>query len=336
MSRKHGAKAPVESAERPSSSNLRERAAALNRAHEQLHEAFRQRDRSKTGWASWEQAASEFHAALRRMYPPEFWAAVDRLKRRDVSEVDEAIRFLELDPWCDRSGYVKADLARYLARVPLTAAQARRLRGVVMLMVDLPRHRREFRAYCRLAKAIDTPELRELLLERRTKAERHVARHEAWMLEALGDPEALRLSRASPGRLSQLPDLESAVRRVVHEARGQERRVLDTLDEARQLPDAVVVLEGSYGGQIYVVCPAAVVQCGEDELQALLTELDRLERNDPDGARVFYTQLPMGASVVGGVGSGIVYDSIWVHARLHARGHRPFVERALLTRLVTD
>lgn len=49
---------------------------------------------------------------------------------------------------------------------------------------------------------------------------------------------------------------------------------LPSLADARDVPDGVVILEGDYGGQIYVVAPAARVACSEGALQLLLRDLD--------------------------------------------------------------
>jgi len=113
-----------------------------------------------------------------------------------------------------------------------------------------------------------------------------------------------------------LPDHESGVRRLVADAAGRAYRAFRTLAEARADPDGIVVFEGDYGGQIYLVCPAAAVRCSEDDLGLLLRDLDSLEWDDAGGARVFFESLPRGSIVPGGMGGGRVEEGLWVHPRV--------------------
>jgi hypothetical protein len=52
---------------------------------------------------------------------------------------------------------------------------------------------------------------------------------------------------------------ESAVRRMIADAAGQQYQALGSLAESRTFADAIVVLEGDWGGQIYVVAPIKLV-----------------------------------------------------------------------------
>jgi hypothetical protein len=113
-----------------------------------------------------------------------------------------------------------------------------------------------------------------------------------------------------------LPDHESAVRRMMADAHGGSYRAVKSLADARATPDGVVVLEGDYGGQIYVVVRASQVACSEEVLHRLLAEIDATEWEDPDGARVYYEVQPMGSGIPGGMGGACVTDAIWVHPRL--------------------
>jgi hypothetical protein len=65
---------------------------------------------------------------------------LDRLSRGDGPSVDEALSFLEEDPYFFRSGYARERLARRLASVELTEAQRTRARTVVLTTVDGQRH----------------------------------------------------------------------------------------------------------------------------------------------------------------------------------------------------
>ena len=63
---------------------------------------------------------------------------------------------------------------------------------------------------------------------------------------------------------------------------------IDTLDEARQVPDAYAILEGDYGGQTYVTAPARLIQCDEQALRYLLQDLDDLAWHDAEGQQLTY------------------------------------------------
>jgi hypothetical protein len=141
-------------------------------------------DRNHPSFVEWERAVDDFWAATRAAYPPEFWDMYQRLKLGDVDAADYAIDFLEADPICYRSGYLKADLLRFLGRIPLTEEQLRRLQDVV-LIVTARAHSREFRRYCLIARKVDTPSLRDrlgILLECNDEPTR---RRASWVLNAL-------------------------------------------------------------------------------------------------------------------------------------------------------
>lgn len=125
-------------------------------------------------------------------------------------------------------------------------------------------------------------------------------------------------SRRSEAKAELLPAHESGVRRMVADAQGQPYSALRSLGEAQAAPDGVVVLEGDYGGQIYLTCPARLVKCDLDTLEQLLADLDGMAWRDSDGARVFFEHQPIGAGVTGGMGGGRVTDGVWLHPNLLA------------------
>ncbi len=107
--------------------------------------------------------------------------------------METAIEFLEADPWFFRSGYIKAKLARFLKRVPLSKQQIDRLEKVLLKIVD-ERNTQEFRDYCRLARIIATPALREALKERLSDENIHRRLRAKWMLSCI---EQCSMSRKS-------------------------------------------------------------------------------------------------------------------------------------------
>ena len=109
---------------------------------------------------------------------------------------------------------------------------------------------------------------------------------------------------------------ESDVRSLMASAAGAEHVSHPTLREAQADAAGVVVLEGDYGGQIYLVAAASYVRCDEDQLRKLLAELDSLSWDDPDGADVYFESRPTGAGVAGGMGGGLVAPELWLHPKL--------------------
>ncbi|MDF3063763.1 MAG: hypothetical protein K0S06_3872 [Microvirga sp.] len=162
-----------------------EAAAAQRAVHTTFAEVRRRDDPDDPATAAWLAAIARFRAAVPAAYPPGFWEDVARLAKGDPEGLETAIRFLEADPYFDRSGYVKADLIRLVTRLPLDPDESARLRNVAIDAVDR-RGRREFRAYCRLARRLDGPELREALAARLMSRDAAVARRASWMIEALG------------------------------------------------------------------------------------------------------------------------------------------------------
>ena len=111
-------------------------------------------------------AAAWFHEMRTAMYPPAFRQAIVAVKAGARSGLEAVLRFLEADPWCFQSGYVKADVIPPILRLPLEETERARLRAVVLNFVDCPKRRRELRCYGNLARAIDNPELHEALVQR--------------------------------------------------------------------------------------------------------------------------------------------------------------------------
>jgi hypothetical protein len=141
-------------------------------------------DGAHPSFAEWKSKVDVFWAAMDAMYPSPFWETYQRLQAGDPDYADDAIAFLEADPMCQRSGYIKADFLRYLGRQSLDEAQAQRLREVI-LHVAATRDAREFRRYCALARKLNTPAFRSRLRELAASDDRAVRRRAGWVLDAM-------------------------------------------------------------------------------------------------------------------------------------------------------
>ena len=127
---------------------------------------------------------------------------------------------------------------------------------------------------------------------------------------------------------------ESDLRSMVADSQGTDYRAYKTLQEARSDPDAVVILEGDWGGMIYVVAPLNLVRCDEDRLRQLLVDLDVVAWGPPDGQEeggrdLLYEHQPVGSGIPGGMGGAASTGELWVHQELVRLGIQDSIARVL-------
>jgi len=125
---------------------------------------------------------------------------------------------------------------------------------------------------------------------------------------------------ASDDKPDMIPAGASPVRYMVAEAVGATYRNLPDLQAARQAEHAVVVMEGDYGGQIYLTCPVRHIRCDSATLDRLLEDVDNRHWGDPEGAGLYFEIAHVGASIPGGMGGGLVVDGVWLHRELEPLG----------------
>jgi hypothetical protein len=145
-----------------------------------------ERDSPEETQVAWSDAASELHDALDLLYD-DLAVAIGKAKLGDSDATQNLIAFLEADPWCFRSGYMKGRVYESLRRVHLDSSLQDRLRAVLLNAVDAG-YRREFRSSCRLARRIGDPLLIRELRERLVNSpDPHVRRRALWMLAYIPD-----------------------------------------------------------------------------------------------------------------------------------------------------
>ncbi len=160
--------------------------AHVRATHEAANRAGETRG-SGTGGEDWEDAYRIFRTAVGLMYADDFMERIERLRQGDSAQVDFAIEFLEADPWCFRSGYVKQRLLEILPRHSFDELQLTRLEAVLLSVVDVG-DRREFRAACRLARRLQSQRVRRGLHDRLVAGNDGVARRSLWMLMGMRRP----------------------------------------------------------------------------------------------------------------------------------------------------
>jgi hypothetical protein len=107
-----------------------------------------------------------------------------------------------------------------------------------------------------------------------------------------------------------------------------------TLAEA-QAVGGWVVLEGDWGGQIFLTAPASMIDVSEERLRALLHEID-LEawgRQGESSLGIHYVGGPLGRVMAGGMGGGVLLDDLWLHPELVQLGWSTAIRDALAGRL---
>jgi hypothetical protein len=116
-----------------------------------------------------------------------------------------------------------------------------------------------------------------------------------------------------------------------HRTDSYKYRPLRSLAEAQQAPDGRAILDGDWGGQVYLTCPASIVRCSQDVLHHLLVDIDARcwQCNEGEGAGVYFERKPAGAGVLGGMGGGIVTDGLWLHKDVEGFGVRTQIEEIL-------
>lgn len=129
-----------------------------------------------------------------------------------------------------------------------------------------------------------------------------------------------------------IPDHERAASRIMADAHGEDFRPLRSLEEARQVPDGRMILEGDYGGQVFLTCPASMVSCSPGVLQRLLLDIDARcwPGCEGEGAGIYFERKPTGAGVWGGMGGGLISDSLWLHQEVEASASAARSKRSLL------
>ena len=111
----------------------------------------------------------------------EIWP--DRLKEVEMTDGEwreNAVTYLEVDPFYFRSGYDKAELLRHLKRAQLSGDHKRRLRKVVLTSVEKARSV-EFRQYCQLATRLATQGMLADLAKLCGAADTLICRRARWM-----------------------------------------------------------------------------------------------------------------------------------------------------------
>ena len=172
----------------PSVEEIRDRAAVADRAGKAVRRLGEEAriDPDPERHDAWSAQVGWGEETWRAVFTEGFFAAAAALKAGDSNGLEYGVRFLEADPWCHRSGYWKARLIPKITQLDLDESVRQRLARVVLAVIDDPRRRREIAEYGKLARAVETAELRGLLERRVSADDPQVCFNARQVLEKLG------------------------------------------------------------------------------------------------------------------------------------------------------
>jgi hypothetical protein len=102
---------------------------------------------------------------------------------------------------------------------------------------------------------------------------------------------------------------------MVLKSNGGKYKPLKNFNEAIKQDNSYMIMEGDWGGQIYLVIPVKLVKCSRDAIEKLLIELDTIawQVNEGDGKGIYFEIMERDTLVLGGMGGGRAKDGLWVH-----------------------
>ena len=160
-------------------------AKTLRELHNAIEVTFVDRELDETHHRLWVTACERFHSSYDQLaFPGGLEEQFRSLNRGDAQAIEMAVRYLEADPWCFRSGYIKEELLQALRRAILTNEQRDRLRSVILERINKGSGR-EFRRYCRLAKDLVNTEFVASVRQATMSQDIDVSRRAGWVMSSL-------------------------------------------------------------------------------------------------------------------------------------------------------
>lgn len=160
-----------------SKTSIKRNAQIISELNDKINKFYR------TDIGAWKSSCEEFHDKYDSLaFPGGLGKGLQALDRSKPDAVENAIQFLEVNPYFFRSGYIKEKILTKLKNVDLTKRELERLHKVLLNIVD-NHYCREFRYYCKLGRKIKTQKFLEGLRARMESTNKDVAKRAQWMLE---------------------------------------------------------------------------------------------------------------------------------------------------------
>lgn len=115
--------------------------------------------------------------------------------------------------------------------------------------------------------------------------------------------------------INVIPEHESPVRSIVSKAHGTSYKPIKNFEDAKRYNDSYMIMEGDFGGQIYLSIPVKLIKCDYEILKNLLKYLDKIawECNKGEGSGIYFERKKSGEGITGGMGGGVALNSLWIH-----------------------
>lgn len=120
-------------------------------------------------------------------------------------------------------------------------------------------------------------------------------------------------------RITTIPNHESGVRKIIAENNGTNYKAFNNFNEAKNSSKSYMIMEGDYGGQIYLSIPVKLIKCDYKDLEKLLEKIDLWRESD--GSKIYFEEFEIGQGVPGGMGGGLATDKLWLHKKLEKQRH---------------
>lgn len=123
---------------------------------------------------------------------------------------------------------------------------------------------------------------------------------------------------------------DSIVRSMFNFAHGIPYVSIKSIKKARK-KNAYVIMEGDWGGQIYLTCPLKYIKCNEKKLKEILQYLDNICWCCSEGVNFYYEIIKDRKGIAGGMGGGAIIDGLWLHPNIEEKNLRKEIEEMLFT-----
>ena len=130
-------------------------------------------------------------------------------------------------------------------------------------------------------------------------------------------------------KTDRIPEHESPVRRIVADSSGEKYGAIKSFSEAKKIPNAYVVFEGDYGGQIYLTCPMSKINCDEKILKQLLSDIDAYCFDYLNSTGIYYEVHQTNEGIAGGMGGGITKTDVWIHPKVVELGIASHIKQVI-------
>jgi len=164
-----------------SAQHIKKNSEELVRLQARIHSTFLSRAVSEEHWSQWKDACAECHQRFDMLVFPGGGKMLLRVRENDPVALEAAVRFLAIDPYHFRSGYIKEYLWKWLLHCKLSRSARGRLEQAALGYLDR-RITREFWIMCKAMAQLGRTEFWLKVSERALKADGPEAKRAYFLL----------------------------------------------------------------------------------------------------------------------------------------------------------